>query len=186
MKEDRTALREKILDAAVALFIEKGSENVTTRELTEALNLSRSHIYHYFSDWQTLCLEAYSRFMLADLDNFAKTVRAAPPSQQLQAFVTEYLPETSDAIWQLYSALWRKAIHEEQYAALALTLTRAWDGLLSDIIAANVTQDVDVLQVTRQLSALLNGYADHLIIDPTPEARRQAMSDINAFLQRIQ
>lgn len=123
--------------------------------------------------------------MLADLDHFAKTVRAAPPDQQLQAFVTGYLPETSDAIWQRYSALWRKAIHDEKYAALALTLTHVWDGLLSDIIAANVTQNVDVLQVTRQLSALLNGYADHLIIDPTPEARRRAMSDINAFLKRI-
>lgn len=185
MKDDRTALREKILDTAITLFIEKGSENVTTRELTEALNLSRSHIYHYFSDWQTLCFEAYSRFMLADLALFAQTVRAAPPEQQIQAFITEYLPETTDAIWQLYSALWRKAIREESYAALALKMTHAWDRLLSEIITANITKDIDVMQVTRQLSALLNGYADHLIINPTPEARRQAMNDINAFLQRI-
>ncbi|WP_319802545.1 TetR/AcrR family transcriptional regulator, partial [Candidatus Symbiopectobacterium sp. NZEC135] len=184
MKEDRTTLREKILDTAIALFIEKGSENVTTRELTEALNLSRSHIYHYFSDWQTLCLDAYSRFMLTDLDNFTQTVQAAPPEQQLRAFITGYLPETTDAIWQLYSALWRKAIREARYAELALAMTHAWDRLLSDIIAANVTKDIDVMQVTRQLSALLNGYADHLMINPTPEARRQAMNDIDAFLQR--
>lgn len=34
MKEKASVLRENILDAAIALFTEKGVEKVTTRELT--------------------------------------------------------------------------------------------------------------------------------------------------------
>ncbi len=49
-------LRTKILDGAIALFIDKGIDNVTTRELTEHVGISRSHIYHYFRDWRSLRL----------------------------------------------------------------------------------------------------------------------------------
>ena len=63
-------LRVQILDGAIALFIEKGIDKVTTRELTEHLGISRSHIYHYFRDWGSLRLEAAERFMLADLNAF--------------------------------------------------------------------------------------------------------------------
>lgn len=53
MKAKSELMREKILKAVVELFIEKGIEKVTTRDLTEYLGISRSHIYHYFKDWQS-------------------------------------------------------------------------------------------------------------------------------------
>ncbi len=46
--------KETIIAGAIALFIEKGIEKTTTRDLTESLGISRSHIYHYFPDWHTL------------------------------------------------------------------------------------------------------------------------------------
>lgn len=189
MKEKASVLKENILDAAIALFTEKGVEKVTTRELTEQVGIARSHIYHYFPDWQTLCIEAFSRFMYAELAAFSQKTRALPPEQGLTIFVEDYLPDRADAVWELYGSLWRLAVHNKVYAELALTLTEKWDALLASIIASGIESGVfrqtDVLRVTRQLGALLNGYSDQLIIDSAPLARDQALEDIQAFISQI-
>ncbi|OAT16846.1 TetR family transcriptional regulator [Buttiauxella gaviniae ATCC 51604] len=189
MKEKASVLKENILDAAIALFTEKGVEKVTTRELTEQVGIARSHIYHYFPDWQTLCIEAFSRFMYAELAAFSQKTRALPPEQGLNIFVEDYLPDRADAVWELYGSLWRLAVHNKVYAELALTLTEKWDALLASIIEAGIESGVfrqtDVLRVTRQLGALLNGYSDQLIIDSAPLARDQALEDIQAFISQI-
>jgi AcrR family transcriptional regulator len=169
------------------LFTEKGVEKVTTRELTEQVGIARSHIYHYFPDWQTLCIEAFSRFMYAELETFSQKTRAVEPMQGLKIFVEDYLPDRADAVWELYGSLWRLAVHNRAYATLALELTEKWDALLASIIAAGVDSGVfrhtDVGRVTRQLAALLNGYSDQLIIDSAPLARKQALDDIHGFIR---
>jgi AcrR family transcriptional regulator len=189
MKEKVSVLKENILDAAIVLFTEKGVEKVTTRELTEQVGIARSHIYHYFPDWQTLCIEAFSRFMYAELETFIHKTRALAPEQGLMVFVEDYLPDRADAVWELYGSLWRLAVHNKVYAELALTLTEKWDALLASIIEAGIQSGVfrqtDVLRVTRQLGALLNGYSDQLIIDSAPLAREQALDDINGFIGQV-
>lgn len=189
MKQKASVLKENILDAAIVLFTEKGVEKVTTRELTEQVGIARSHIYHYFPDWQTLCVEAFSRFMYAELETFTHKTRALPPEQGLTVFVEDYLPDRADAVWELYGSLWRLAVHNKVYAELALTLTEKWDVLLASIIEAGIQNGVfrqtDVLRVTRQLGALLNGYSDQLIIDNAPLARVQALDDIQGFISQV-
>jgi AcrR family transcriptional regulator len=187
MKETAAELREKILDTAVALFIEKGLENVKTRELTTQLGLSRSHIYHYFSDWATLCLEACGRFAQRDLQLFVQEMAPLPFTERLEAFISSYLPQEPDAVWQLYSSLWRKATTEVAYAQLATQLTQQWQALMAGIIvdgiSAGAFRNVDAQQVARQLSAMLNGYADLLIVVQQTEAREQAINDLRAFIK---
>jgi AcrR family transcriptional regulator len=189
MKEKATELKEKILDAAISLFTEKGVEKVTTRELTERVGIARSHIYHYFPDWQTLCLEAFSKFMYAELATFTQKATALPPEQGLNVLIEDYLPDRADAVWELYGSLWRLAVHNKVYADFALLLTEKWDALLAGIIEAGISSGVfrqtDVWRVTRQLGALLNGYSDQLIIDSAPLARKQAIDDIQGFINQV-
>ncbi|MDF7647779.1 TetR/AcrR family transcriptional regulator [Pantoea sp. Acro-805] len=187
MKETTAELREKILDTAVALFIEKGLENVKTRELTTQLGLSRSHIYHYFPDWATLCLEACGRFAQRDLQVFTRDIEQLPFTERLEAFISSYLPQEPDAVWQLYSSLWRKATTEAAYAQLATQLTQHWQALMAGIIEDGIStgafREANAQQVARQLSAMLNGYADLLIVVQQTEAREQAINDLRAFIK---
>lgn len=189
MKEKTSVLKENILDAAIGLFTDKGVEKVTTRELTEQVGIARSHIYHYFPDWQTLCIAAFERFMYAELEAFSHKTRAKSPAQGLHVFIEDYLPDRADAVWELYGSLWRLAVHNKVYADLALTLTEKWDALLASIIESGIESGVfrqtDVGRVTRQLSALLNGYSDQLIIDSAPLARQQALDDIHGFISQV-
>lgn len=186
MKETAEELRARILSGAIELFIEKGVEKVTTRELTEHLGLSRSHIYHYFRDWQALCLEALTVFLQADLDNLRARVIGLPAREQLNLLINNYLPEVQDAVWQLYGSLWQLAGHNEDYAVLARLMVDRWQQLMADIIAAGIDEGVfssrDPARITRQLGAIVNGYSDLLIVEPSPQARQQAAEDIEAFI----
>lgn len=189
MKETAEELRANILSSAIALFIEKGVEKVTTRELTERVGISRSHIYHYFRDWQTLCLEALTVYMQADLDNLKTRVAGLPAREQLRLLINNYLPEVQDAVWQLYGSLWQLAVHNEDYAALARLMVDRWQQLMADIIAAGIDEGMfssrDPARITRQLGAIVNGYSDLLIVEPSASARQQAMEDIDAFIAQV-
>lgn len=186
MKESAEALKARILSGAIELFIEKGVEKVTTRELTERVGISRSHIYHYFADWQTLCLEALGAFMQADLDGLTAEIASQPPRVQLAALMKNYLPEVPDAVWQLYGSLWQLAAHNEAYTALAQRMVDKWQRVLAGVVDAGIADGTfshpHPERVTRQLGAMLNGYADLLTIAPSVAGRQQAQEDIAAFI----
>lgn len=189
MKETRSALREKILQAAVTLFIEKGLENVKTRELTTFLGIARSHIYHYFSDWGSLCLEACHYFTTKDLAAFKSEIDHLPPREQLNTFVSNILTIQHDATWQLYSSIWSKATVEQGYAELATEVDQQWVAWSADIIREGIRRgcfrEVDAEQVARQLGAMLNGYADNLIVCQSAEERDKSIADIQVFLNLV-
>lgn len=189
MKESGDALKIRILDGAAALFIEKGIDNVTTRELTEHLGLSRSHIYHYFSDWQTLCVAALARYTESELETFSTALVGMAPADQLEAMIANYLPDAPDAVWLLYSSLWQRAVHHKAYAALAESVIDKWVALTREIFAAGTARGdfrvEDSARVARQFSAMLYGYADTLIINPSAEKYREAVSDIRAFIRLV-
>ncbi|WP_067701902.1 TetR/AcrR family transcriptional regulator [Erwinia sp. ErVv1] len=189
MKEMADTLRGKILDGAIELFIVRGVEKVTTRELTEHLGISRSHIYHYFRDWQALCIEALTHFMLSELEEVKARIAHLPPGEKLKALVDNYLPEGQDAVWQLYVSLWQLAAHNAAWAALADQLMHQWKQFLTEIIitgeASGAFRVTDSQRITRQLAALLNGYSDKLVVAPSAAARQQAIDDIDAFIAMV-
>lgn len=181
-------LRTKILDGAIALFIDKGIDKVTTRELTEHVGISRSHIYHYFRDWNALRLEAVERFMLADLDAFKKAIADCAPDAALDAFITS-LPSTHDADWLLYNSVWTQAQHDQAYADLAINNMNGWIGLLESVIAAGMNQglyrQVDAARTARILGGAMNGYADILSVNPTEAGFREGKEDLRYLVNQL-
>lgn len=181
-------LRTKILDGAIALFIDKGIDKVTTRELTEHVGISRSHIYHYFSDWSSLRLKAIERFMQADLDAFKNAIADVAPDVALDTFITS-LPATHDADWLLYSSVWTQALHDRAYADLAINNMNRWFSLLESIVAAGINQglyrQVDVARTSRIISGAVNGYADILSVNPTETGFLEAKNDLRYLVIQL-
>lgn len=181
-------LRTKILDGAIALFIDKGVDKVTTRELTEHVGISRSHIYHYFRDWGSLRLEAIERFMQADLDAFKQAIADFAPDVALDTFITS-LPTTHDADWLLYNSVWTQALHDPAYADLAMSNMNRWIMLIESIVEAGISQGlyrkVDAARTARLLGAAVNGYADILSVNPTASRFLAAKEDLRYLAQQL-
>ncbi|WP_042859283.1 TetR/AcrR family transcriptional regulator [Dickeya sp. NCPPB 3274] len=185
--ESGNALKETILDAAIALFKEKGVTAVKTRDVTDFLGISRSHIYHYFSDWNALRIAAFLRFMRMDLDEITARVGALPPDARLPALIDHYLPESVDAAWVLYSDIWKYAMHDQIFAGMITALITEWDQLMAQVIrdgiAAGLYKPVEASRVARQLGAVVNGYADVLTLHPDPVRRAGALDDIQVLVR---
>lgn len=190
MKRETTAnLKDALLDGAIKLFTEKGVENVTTRELTDLLGISRSHIYHYFKNWQSLRLAACSHFMYAELNEMARDLENLPPQQALDRLIAQYLPVSVDAKWVLYMDIWRLAVQDQQYSQLTTELIKAWDRLMENAILDGITlgvfRPVDAARASRQLGALINGYADTLTFCTPLQTRDEAIDEINQVMWLI-
>jgi len=56
-------------------------------------------------------------------------------------------------------------------------------GIIEDGIRAGAFREANAQQAARQLSAMLNGYADLLIVVQQTEAREQAINDLRAFIK---
>lgn len=78
------------------------------------------------------------------------------------------------------------AAHHEAYAALAEQMTAAWQALVEEIIRDGVTDGTlrcaDIPRTARQISAMLNGYADLLTINPSEIKASEGMADLTNLL----
>lgn len=187
MKCKSESMKDKILDAVVELFIDKGIENVKTRDLTEYLGLSRSHIYHYFKDWQSLCIEAVTNFMHDELNDFRSVIEPLPAYLKLQEFIDGNISETPDPTRKLYGSLWLLSAHNESYSGLMQSILNEWHQVLTQIILSGMEERkfrrVDAPRIARQLDAMLFGYSEYLFTLPSEEALKQAKADVEDFLQ---
>lgn len=72
--------KDQIITAALELFLRNGLASVSTRDLAEHTGLSRSHLYHYFSDWKTLRRAAFERFSEEQLAGTQALLQGSTPS----------------------------------------------------------------------------------------------------------
>jgi AcrR family transcriptional regulator len=91
-KEDRAQLRQEILDAASQLFMERGYESFSLREVAEKIGYSPGTIYLYFDNKDdilfTLADEGFQRFT-NDLETAVAS--ADTPSDRLQKLGEAYV-----------------------------------------------------------------------------------------------
>lgn len=180
--------REVILSAAIGLFRTKGFMNTSTRDLTEIMGISRSHIYHYFPNWQDLCLTALEEFMTSDLLEASNELNQVPPVDALVLFANWFLPQKIDSDWLLYADTWQASARSEPYRLLAKKINDDWNELIRKIIVRGCEDgifiQVDAEQTARQLSAIINGYSDALAREPTGDPQ-QSLEDIYALMNLL-
>ncbi|MGC0813249.1 TetR family transcriptional regulator C-terminal domain-containing protein [Pantoea agglomerans] len=121
---------------------------------------------------------------------FTLPAESAPLTKQwLLNLFESHLPSAPDATWQLYASFWQMAAHHEAYAALAEQMTAAWQALVEEIIRDGVTDGTlrcaDIPRTARQISAMLNGYADLLTINPSEIKASEGMADLTQFIDHV-
>ncbi len=181
-------MREKILKGAVELFLERGIDKVSTRDLTEYLGISRSHIYHYFKDWHTLSLEAVEGFLNNELEEFCTIIEPLSAKAKLRELIDGMITDKPDPSRKLYSSLWLLSSHNENYKCLVQTCLAKWQQVLTDIIQSGINEQtfrtVDAKRIARQLDALLLGYSEYLSNPLSEDTVKNAKEDIDDFIQK--
>jgi AcrR family transcriptional regulator len=91
-KEESNQARTRLISAALRLFVEKGYEAATTREICEAANANISQIRYYFGDKAGLYRAAYTE-PLGDLPCQAHLIAMSelPLASALELFFNEFL-----------------------------------------------------------------------------------------------
>jgi len=172
----------QIIAAALELFRQKGFADVSTRDLAEHAGLSRSHIYHYFGDWNELRREAFVHFADEQLEEAGARLADKPPAEALLGFIRDCLPASKDDGWGLWLDAWDEAMHDAELARAYLSEIGRWQGLLRGIIEqgleAKVFRCASPERAARQIFALAMGYADDLLLQPSAEASGAALEEV--------
>lgn len=71
MPDAKIDTKNRILDAALALFNERGSANVTTNHIAEAMGISPGNLYYHFRNKAEIVRGLFSRIMGAWAENYA-------------------------------------------------------------------------------------------------------------------
>ena len=102
----KSATRERILQASLALFNEQGERSVTTNHIAAYLAISPGNLYYHFRNKQMIIAELFARYE-AEVDGFLRL----PEGRMLTiADKTRYLEALLSAIWD-YRFLHRDLEH---------------------------------------------------------------------------
>ncbi|AMO50250.1 transcriptional regulator, TetR family [Kosakonia oryzendophytica] len=183
---------ELIKIAALQLFREKGVSNVSTRDLTQKLNISRSHIYHYYRDWETLKKAAIQYMLDTDIQECHDSLSAQEnmtATDKVHHYIQNLLPDAPSAHWLLYLELWPMAARDADYANLVHNQSLQWITILEEIIRFGVNNGEfltkDVAIAARQINALIDGYSSMLILDYSEKKRISFLSEISHLSFKI-
>jgi AcrR family transcriptional regulator len=171
------------------LFRRKGFADVSTRDLAEHAGLSRSHVYHYFGDWNELRREAFVHFADEQLEEAGARLTDKPPVEALLGFIRDCLPASKDDGWGLWLDAWDEAMHDAELARAYLSEISRWQGLLRGIIEQGVEAKVfrcaSPERAARQIFALAMGYADDLLLQPSVEAGEAVLEEVVEVAQMV-
>lgn len=89
-KQQATLSREKLIDAARELIIEKGYNNISIVDITRACNMSVGNFYHYFKSKEELITvlerEGYDQDVV-----ILQNMKGQPIMQQLRFYMESYI-----------------------------------------------------------------------------------------------
>lgn len=134
-------VREAIVDAAYALFAERGFDNVTVSDIAERAEVGRSTFFRYFGDKQEVVFADDSRGPTTDLAALATPLPGRPIGDSLPAALAQARGLVLSFVEQLVLDPERYTVHEQLVAqhpelqARSLVKLRKYADLLAATLA---------------------------------------------------
>ena len=102
MPRDGTITKDKIYDAAKALFLDRGIAATSVERISETAGVTKGSFFYHFQDKNQLVLDLVKRFAESDRAQYDKVIKrvdtlgATDPLQRLLLFVGVFIEEFSD------------------------------------------------------------------------------------------
>lgn len=153
-------MRRRILKAAMRLFLKRGFENVTMRNIASGIGYSPAAIYRYFADKNEIFFalrgEGFERFYRRQLDER----KASDPALRLREHAAAYLgfaldnPEYYEMMFVMRAPIERSA-EKEEWSAVVRSLDLLRDDVRGAIDAGVMRGDLET--ATLSLWSILHG-----------------------------
>lgn len=79
--------KDRILDAALALFNERGTDNVTTNHIAEALSMSPGNLYYHYRNKAEIVRALFARIQAEWAENYAVPPATMPSIPMMEAML---------------------------------------------------------------------------------------------------
>ncbi|KAA0116485.1 TetR/AcrR family transcriptional regulator [Streptococcus sanguinis] len=173
-KDKSQAMREKILNTATQLFIQKGSEKTSMQDIAQTAGISKGAIYHHFKSKDEIVLaviRSRQELMEEEMKQWLKATENLTGREQLQAILKSNLESQTaraiDGIVDVY----------EQDAGFILTMMRdnlrIGAPLVSDIIKKGMADGSIQTQYPDQTAEvfllLVNFWMNETVFESDPE-----------------
>jgi len=138
----RAAVRDAILDAAVALVAERGLRAVTMADIAARAGIGRATLYKYFADAEAILRAWHEREITGHLAEIAAIAEApGEPADRLTAVLERYAASAHAGRGGHDAELAALLHRDEQVAAARHRLRRLLADLIAEAAAAGVVRD---------------------------------------------
>lgn len=149
--------RERVLEVAWELLIERGLADLTLAELGRRVETSAGHLLYYFGSKDGLLLEVL-RWSEAEL--WAKWEQSreaeAPFAERFELFCRQFLPNgEGDPRWLVWIEVWPRVLRVEELRRPYEELDGVWRTELARLLDEAGADDAALL--SRRICALLDG-----------------------------
>lgn len=158
--------REAIVDAAYALFAERGFDNVTVSDIAERAEVGRSTFFRYFGDKQEVVFADDPRGPTTDLAALATPLPEHPIGDSLPAALAQARDLVLSFVEQLALDAERYAVHEQLVAqhpelqARSLVKLRHYADVLAETLAGRgADRSTAVLAAEIGIACYMTGHA---------------------------
>jgi len=173
--------RERVMQEAWALLVERGLADLSLSELGRRLDTSAGHLSYYFGSKSGLLLELlrWSEDELAE--QLALVLESGGSAEErLHSLCMLNFPRAAgDPRWLLWVELWPRVMHEPALREAQLEFDAAWREAIARILG-ELTDDVETL--TQRVVALMDGLSVALLTGDTTLTVEQAWQHVKALL----
>ena len=135
--------RQAIVDAALAVALEKGLAATTVRDVAARMGTSSGLIHHYFESMDDVLAAAFEKAAAADLAVTRAAMEWSPdPIDKLAAYLVSYTRVDQDWAFQVWLDAWAEASRRPAVQRATVNLNVAWQQLLVKAIESGIEQGV--------------------------------------------
>jgi AcrR family transcriptional regulator len=175
--------KQKIIRTALRIFLEKGYDRASLREITQEAGVSKGGIYHHFGSKEDLFREALA-FITAEMDKWSTSqFRSVKSAKDLVAALLGSLKSMSQAFADIvgegaqhpYSFLEilinaarrHESVRREMEAVYSGTRRAIEDLLVQSQRAGEIRPDIDCEALALEINALMEGILLLSVLDET-------------------
>lgn len=191
-KESREARISTILDAAVAVFLERGYENTTMEALAERAGLTKGGLYHHFRSKDEVLLGANQRF-LVPVTGFMMAAAASPsPANGLASYIRHYLefwtarPREVAFTFLSLTKIMEDPKGRRLYRDYAEQMKLFFESMYRRGLECGEFRSIDSLNAAVALMSALDGVIAYLVLEDSPDPSATIAAFTDLFITRFQ